>query len=57
MGGASDDTNRQNEAIMVIFTIICNVMSLAEEGKCGELFYNSKELKALRTTLREMGHP
>ena len=32
-------------------------MSLAEEAEWGALFYNSKELEALRVTLKEMGHP
>ena len=32
-------------------------MSLAEEAEWGALFYNSKELEAIRTTLNEMGHP
>ena len=57
MGGTNEDVNQPNGAIMVISTIMQNVMSLAAEAECGALFYNSKELKALRTTLREMGHP
>ena len=57
MGGANDDSNRSNGAIMVISTIICNVMSSAAEAECGALLYNSKELEALRKTLTEMGHP
>ena len=42
---------------MVISTIMRNVMSLAVGAECGALFYNSKSLKALRTTLKEMGNP
>ena len=41
---------------MVISTIMRNVMSLAVEVECGALFYNAKELKALRTTMVDMGH-
>ena len=51
MRGANDDSNQQNGAIMVISTIICNIISLAAEAECGALFYNEKELKALKTTL------
>ena len=35
MGGARDDSNRQNEAIMVILTITSNVMSSAAEENVG----------------------
>ena len=57
MGGTNEDINRPNGEIMIISTIMRNIMSLAAEAECGELFYNSKELKELRTTLIEMGHP
>ena len=57
MGGANEDSNKSNGAIMVISTIMRNVMSSAVETERGELFYNNKELEAIRTTLREMGHP
>ena len=57
MGGANNYSNQPNGAIMVISTIICNVMSLSAEVKCGELLYNAKELEALSTTLADMGHP
>ena len=56
MGGANEDSNQSNGAIMVMSTIMRNIISLVEEAECGALLYNSKELKALRTTLREMGH-
>ena len=42
---------------MVISAIICNVMSLSAEVKCGELLYDAKELETLKTTLTEMDHP
>ena len=41
---------------MVILTIICNVMPSSAEAECGALFYNAKELDALRKTLQYMGH-
>ena len=42
MGGAINDSNRPNGAIMVILTIIRNLMSSAEEAECGAFFYNAK---------------
>ena len=42
MGDATDYISRPNGEIMVISTIIRNVMSLAADAECGELFYNSK---------------
>ena len=57
MGGANNDSNQPNEKIMVISTIICNVMSSAAGAECGAFFYHSKELEALRATLKEMGYP
>ena len=44
MGGANYDSNRSNRSIMVILTIICSVISSAEEAEHGALFCNSKEL-------------
>ena len=41
---------------MVISTIMRNVMSSEVKTECGALLYNAKELEALKTTLREMGH-
>ena len=57
MGGANGDRIQPNRVIMVISTIIHNVMPSAAETECGALFYNSKELESLRTTLTDMGHP
>ena len=57
MGGTSEDNNQPNGVIMVISNIMRNVMSSAEDAECGALFYNAKELKAIRTTLGDMGHP
>ena len=57
MGYTTNNISRPNCVIMVISTIICNIMLLAAEAERGELFYNYKELEALRTTLIEMGHP
>ena len=57
MGGANEDSNRSNGSIMVISTIMRNVVSSAAGAECGALFYNAKELEALRTTLREISHP
>ena len=42
---------------MVILTISSNVISLAAEEEFGALLYNAKELEALSTTLKEIGHP
>ena len=57
MGGTNEDINQPNEAIMVISTIMLNLMSLEAEAECGALFYIAKEIKALRTTLRDIGNP
>ena len=51
MVDSNKNISRPNGAIMVVSTIICSVMLSAAEAKCGVLFYNSKELEALRTTL------
>ena len=56
MDGTNEDINQPNGSIMVISSIMQKIMSSAAEVECGELFYNSKELEALRTTLKEMGH-
>ena len=57
MGGTNKDNNQPNGAILVTLTIMRNVMSSESEVGCGALFYNAKELKAIKTTLREMVHP
>ena len=54
---ATEDISWSNGAIMVISTIISNVMLSAAKAECGSLFYNVKELEALITTLKDMGHP
>ena len=52
MGGTKEDNNQPNGSIMVISTIMRNLMSSTVEDKCGVLFYNAKEFKEVRTTLR-----
>ena len=42
---------------MLISNIMRNVTSLTAEAERVGLFYNGKELKAIRTTLKEMGYP
>ena len=54
MGNATNYLSQPNGVIMVISTIMRNVILLEVEAECGELFYNAKELEALRTTLKEM---
>ena len=57
MVGTIEDNNQPNRAIMFVLTIMRNVISSAAEAECGALFYNAKGIKAIRITLREMGHP
>ena len=57
MVGANNDISQPNGAIMVISNIIRNIMSSTAEEECGALFYNTKEIEALRTNLKDMGHP
>eukprot|EP00957_Ditylum_brightwellii_P022127 1669528-Ditylum_brightwellii.AAC.1 len=45
-----------NGPLVVLSQIMHNVMALAAEAELGALFENAKEVVALRTTLRELGH-
>ena len=54
IGDVTNNLSRPNSAIIVISTIICNVIFSSAEAECGTLFYNVKELEALRTTLKHI---
>eukprot|EP00957_Ditylum_brightwellii_P196121 14943386-Ditylum_brightwellii.AAC.1 len=48
--------HHMNRPVLVLSQILHNVMASAVEVELGVLFENAKEVVALRTTLRELGH-
>ena len=46
-----------NEAVSVLYTTICNVLSSSSEAKIAALYLNAKEGVIIQNKLEEMGHP